>query len=185
MTPKATTVRAYLAALPADRREALETILGVLRKSAHKDFEEGMQYGMPAFYLPHSKYPAGYHCDPRQPLPFLSVASQKNHIGLYLFCMYTSEEVLRDFKRDWLASGKKLDMGKSCVRVKKLEDVPLDVLGRAIKGITAKQFVATYEAARDGSGFSSKAKQRAGAGKKAAGRTAAKKSAKRAPARKA
>jgi len=146
MQSKSQTVKEYLASLPAERRKAIEEIRKVIRKNIHKDFAEGMQYGMPAYFLPHSKYPDGYHCDPEQPLPFASVASQKNHIGLYLFCVYCSEEDKETFVREWKASGKKLDMGKSCVRVKKLEDIPLDVLGRVFKRATPKRFVAAYEA---------------------------------------
>lgn len=172
MQSKATTVREYLASLPQDRRRAVEAIRAVIRKNIDKAFEEGMQYGMLGYYLPHSKYPAGYHCDPEQPLPFVSVASQKNHIGLYLFCIYTSPEEQAGFREDWLASGKKLDMGKSCVRIKKLEDLPLDVLGRALRRMTAKKFVASYEAS-----LATMPSRRVKATKKVAARPAAKKKA--------
>lgn len=145
---KPTTVAAYLKALPADRREALEAIRGVVNKNIDSKFAEGMQYGMPAWFVPHSVYPAGYHCDAKQPLPFASVASQKNHIGIYLFCIYQDEEMRDWFVDAWKASGKKLDMGKSCIRVKKLEDVPLDVLGKAIKKMKAKGFIEHYDSVR-------------------------------------
>ena len=146
MAPKPTTPKEYLAALPEDRRIAIQAIRKVIKKNLDKKFVEGMQYGMPAYYLPHSVYPDGYHCDAKQPLPFAAVASQKSHIGIYLFCVYCDEGAKDRFRDEWLASGKKLDMGKSCVRVKKLEDVPLEVVGRAIKRATAKKFVAAYEA---------------------------------------
>ena len=108
------------------------------------------------------KTSARYHCDPEQPLPFAGIASQKNHIGLYLFCVYTDAKEEADFRKDWLASGKKLDMGKSCVRVKKLEDIPLDVVGRTFARITAKKFVASYEKSRSAAGSRRKtAKKRA------------------------
>jgi len=145
MPPRAETVQELLAALPADRRRLIKAIRKVIRKDIDAPFEEGLQYGMLAYYLPHSKYPKGYHCDPKQPLPFASIASQKNHVGLYLFCIYCDPGELERFRKDWLASGKKLDMGKSCVRVKTLEDVPLDVVGRAFARITAEKFVAAYE----------------------------------------
>jgi hypothetical protein len=157
MQSRAKTVSEYLASLPADRRHALEEIRKVVRKSIHPDFEEGMQYGMLAWYLPHAKYPAGYHCDPQQPLPFASIASQKAHIGLYLFCIYCDPDEQARFVAEWKASGKRLDMGKSCVRVKKLEDVPLDVVGRAFERVTPKRFVAAYEASLEQSAAGRKA----------------------------
>lgn len=145
--PKAPhTVDEYLSSLPEDRRHALEEIRAVVNRSIDPKLEEGVQYGMLAWYLPHSEYPHGYHCDPKQPLPFASVASQKNHIGLYLFCIYADEEAAERFREEWLATGKRLDMGKGCVRVKSLADVPLDVLGRALTQMTAEKFVAAYEA---------------------------------------
>ena len=145
MKSRATTVEEYLASLPDDRRTAIEAVRKVVAKNIDKAFEEGIQYGMLGWYLPHSSYPEGYHCDPRQPLPFASVASQKNHIGIYLFCLYMDPDHMRLFQEEWQAAGKKLDMGKGCVRVKKLDDIPLDVLGRAFKRIRAKAFVEIYE----------------------------------------
>ena len=145
MAKGATSVEEYLAGLAEDRREAVEAIIAVVSKDIDKSFEFGMQYKMPGWYLPHSEYPSGYHCDPKQPLPFASVASQKNHIGLYLFCVYCDESAKEQFVEEWKASGKRLDMGKSCVRVKSLDGIPLDVLGRAFKRMTAKKFVAVYE----------------------------------------
>ena len=182
MAKKPTTVDEYLAGLPEDRRTAIEAIRKVINKNLDKKFEEGIQYGMVGYYLPHSHYPAGYHCSPDQPLPFASVASQKNHIGLYLFCIYCSEESKDQFREEWLATGKKLDMGKSCVRIKKLEDLPLEVLGRAIKRATAKRFVAAYEAAIP-SRASKKAANKKRTSRKAAKKPAARKTSKR-PARK-
>lgn len=147
---KATTIEQYMAGLPEDRRQAVEAIRAVINKNIDKAFEHGMQYGMPAWYVPHAIYPAGYHCDPKQPLPFASVASQKGHIGIYIFCIY-QDEALRDWFIDaWKASGKRLDMGMSCIRVKKLDDVPLDVLGKLFKKVKAKDFVAAYEKLRPG-----------------------------------
>lgn len=147
MQSKAKTVGAYLKGLPADRREAIEAIRGVILENLGEGFEEGMGYGMLGYSVPHRVYPAGYHCDPKQPLPFLSIASQKNHIGLYLFCIYVDEEVQKRFVEGWKASGKKLDMGKACVRVKNLDGVPLEVLGELVRGISVERFIAGYEAA--------------------------------------
>jgi len=145
MPNKPSNVKEYLASLPEERRVALEAIRKVVAKNIDKKFEQGLQYGMPSWFLPHSQYPGGYHCDTEQPLPFMSLASQKKHIGLHLFCVYCDADEKERFEKEWLATGKKLDMGKSCVRVKQLEDIPLDVLGRALKRMTAKKFVAAYE----------------------------------------
>lgn len=145
---KPTTIAAYLKALPADRREAVEAIRATINKNIDKTFAEGMQYNMPAWFVPHSVYPAGYHCDAKQPLPFASVASQKSHVGIYLFCIYQDDDLREWFVDAWKASGKRLDMGKSCIRVKKLEDVPLDVLGKAIKKMKAKAFIEHYDSVR-------------------------------------
>ena len=146
---KPTTVKQYLDALPADRREALEAVRETINANLDPQFEEGVQYGMIGWYVPHSVFPDGYHCDPKQPLPFASIASQKNHMAIYLFCIYTEEGEAERFAADWKATGKKLDMGKSCVRFKKLDDVPLAVLGKAIKRATAKKFIAAYLKTRD------------------------------------
>lgn len=137
---------AYLSELPDERRAALEAVIALGQEKLDARFELGMQYGMPAWYLPHSEYPKGYHADPKQPLPFASVASQKRHIGLYLFCVYCDEPEKERFVQEWKATGKRLDMGKSCVRVKDLDGIPMDVLGQAFKRMTAKRFVAAYEA---------------------------------------
>ena len=146
MPTKPATVEDYLAALPDDRREALEAVRKVILKNLPKGYEEGIQYNMIGYFVPHSLYPDGYHCDPKQPLPFASIASQKNHMGLYLFCVYCDPQGKERFVKEWKATGKKLDMGASCVRFKKLEDVPLEVLGAAIKRTPVKDFIAFYEA---------------------------------------
>lgn len=151
MQSKAKTVEAYLAELPPERREAIEAVRRVIRKNLGKGFEEGMQYGMIGYYVPHSVYPPGYHCDPSQPLPFAGLASQKNHMSLYLMGIYGSSQQRETFEREWqeaAAAGKagKLDMGKGCVRFKKLEQVPLEVVGRAIRRVRLREFVSGYEA---------------------------------------
>lgn len=146
MGTKPQAVKEYLDALPEDRREAVEAVIDLGAKKLDKRLELGMQYGMPAWYLPHSEYPNGYHADPKQPLPFASIASQKRHIGLYLFCVYCDEAAKEQFVEEWRETGKRLDMGKSCVRVKGLDGIPMDVLGRAFKRMTVKKFVAAYEA---------------------------------------
>lgn len=143
MQSNAPTVEAYLASLPDDRREAIEAVRKVIRKNLDKKYQEGMQYGMIGYFIPHSVYPNGYHCDPKQPLPFAGLASQKNYMSLYIMSNYGDEEEW--FKKEWAKTGKKLDMGKCCVRFKKLEDVALEVVGAAIKGMPAAKYIEYYE----------------------------------------
>lgn len=145
MQSKAKTVAEYLKSLPGDRRKAIEAVRKVIRENLDADYEEGIQYGWIGYYVPHRVYPPGYHCDPKQPLPFAGLASQKNHMGLYLMCTYMSPEQATWFQAAWKKTGKKLDMGKSCVRFKKIEDVALDVVGEAIRRVPAKKYIAVYE----------------------------------------
>ena len=145
MQSKAKTVNEYLAGLPEDRRVAIQAMRKVIRKNLDKDYEEGMQYGMIGYYVPHKVYPPGYHCDPKQPLPFAGLASQKNHMAIYLMCIYGSREQEAWFRKEWAKTGKKLDMGKSCISFKKLEDLPLEVIGQAIARVPAKKYIANYE----------------------------------------
>ena len=145
MQSKATTVDQYLAALPQERRAVLSAVRDVIRAHLDADYQEGMQYGMIGYYVPHSVFPAGYHTDPRQPLPFAALASQKSHMAVYLMGVYGQPEQERWFHDAWAKTGKKLDMGKSCVRFKKLEDVALDVIGEAIRRVPAHAYIAHYE----------------------------------------
>ena len=144
MQSKATTVQQYLKELPADRRSAIEGVRKLILKNLDPVFEEGMQYGMIGYYVPHSVYPSGYHCDPRQPLPFICLASQKNYMSVYLGCVYGPEQE-KPFRDAWAKTGKKLDMGKSCVRFRKLDDLALDVIGESIRRVSARGFIEYYE----------------------------------------
>ena len=119
-------------------------------KNLDKDYEEGMQYGMIGYYVPHRVYPPGYHCDPRQPLPFAGLASQKNHMALYLMCVYGDTDHTKWFQEAWAKTGKKLDMGKACVRFKKVEDLALEVIGEAIKRVPAKKYIAVLRGGTQG-----------------------------------
>ena len=147
MQSKATTVAAYLASLPPDRRAAISAVRAVILKNLDKGYEEGMQYGGIGYYVPHRVFPAGYHCDPKQPLPFAGLASQKNHMSVGLMCHYGGGEEDRWFRAAWAKTGKKLDMGKCCVRFRKLEDVPLEVVGEAVRRVPAAAYISHYEAA--------------------------------------
>lgn len=145
MKSDATTVAQYIKELPADRREIISAVRDVILKNLPKGYEEAMCYGMIGYVVPHALYPPGYHCDPKQPLPYANLASQKNYCALYMACTYSDEAHAAWFREAWLAAGKKLDMGKSCVRFKKLEDVPLKVVGQAVKRVPVKEFIAHYE----------------------------------------
>lgn len=147
MQSKATTVEAYLAELPPDRRAAIEAVRKVILANLDKDYEEGMTYGMIGYYVPHRVYPAGYHCDPKMPLPFVNLASQKNYMSVYLMGIYGDAAHAKWFVEEWEKTGKKLDKGKVCVRFKKLEDLALNVIGESIKRTPAKKFIAYCEAA--------------------------------------
>ncbi len=149
MQSKATTVAQYLKELPADRREAIEAVRKVILKNMDPGFQECMQYGMIGFSVPHSIYAEGYHCDPRQPLPFAALASQKNYMSLYFNAAYGDESEEAWLREAWAKAGKKLDMGKCCIRFKKLEDLPLDVVGQAFKRIRLPDYVRRYEKFRD------------------------------------
>jgi hypothetical protein len=145
MQSKATTVAAYLASLPPDRREAVSKVREVILRNLGKGFEEGMTYGMIGYYVPHSLYPAGYHCDPTMPLPYAGLASQKQHMSVYLMSVYADKGEEKWLRDQWAKAGKKLDMGKCCVRFRKVEDVPLDVLGRAFARVSVEDHVRWYE----------------------------------------
>jgi len=159
MQSKATTVQEYLAGLPEERRAALDAVRAVVRQNLDGDIEECMSYGMIGYVVPHRVYPPGYHCDPKLPLPYAALASQKGYMSLYLGSMYcgASEDGstgdgadARWLREQWARTGKKLDMGKSCIRFKKLDDLALDVIGEAIRRVPARVFIAHYEAGLGG-----------------------------------
>ena len=146
MTSTATTPEEYVATLPEDRQRAVQELRNVIRKNLPKGFSEAISYGHIWFVVPHSKYPAGYHCDPKQPLPFVSIASQKNFIALYHMGIYMMPELLDWFTNEYPKHSKtKLDMGKSCIRFKKPEQIPYELIGELMKKITPDQWIETYE----------------------------------------
>jgi len=176
--PAATTVESYLASLPPDRRAELSRVRDVVRSHLPKGWEEGIVYGMISWYLPLSRYPDTYN---KQPLTIAGLATQKNHNALYLMCAYgdpESERILRDGFR---SAGKKLDMGKSCVRFKTADALALDVIGEIIERTTVDRFVARYEEVRAGTktGAKQAARKAATAKKAAAKKTSAKPAAKK------
>lgn len=142
----ATSVDEYLAALPDDRRAAVTRLRDTLRARLPVGYEEGIQYGMIGYFVPHSRYPDGYHCDRRQPVPFVGVASQKSHVGVYLFCIYTDPALYAWFVEESTKAGLKLDMGKGCVRFKKMDQIPFELLGETIARAPVDEFLRHYEA---------------------------------------
>lgn len=149
MQSKATTVADYLAELPPDRRAAIEAVRKVILDHLDGDYEESMSSGMIGYFVPHRVFPEGYHVNPKQPLPFAALASQKNSMSLYFMGLYSADAALkRWFEEAWAKSGKKLDMGKSCIRFKKVDDLPLDVIGEAFRRLPARVFVEHYKRAR-------------------------------------
>lgn len=148
MQSKAATVDEYIESLPDDRRIAITAIRDVVNKNLPKGFKECMAYGMIGWVVPHETYPPGYHCDPKLPLGFMNLASQKNHISLYSMCLYGGGTQLGWFQKEWPKhSKKKLNMGKSCIRFTKLEDVPLDLIGELASKVTPQRWVEIYEKA--------------------------------------
>jgi hypothetical protein len=146
MTSTAATADDYVATLPDDRREAIEKLRRVIKKNIPKGFSETMQYGMMGWVVPHTKYPAGYHCDPKHALPFAGLASQKNAISFYHMGIYSMPELLDWFTKEYPKHCKtKLDMGKSCVRFKKPEQIPYELIGELMKKVTPDQWIEVYE----------------------------------------
>ena len=148
MQSKARTVDQYLAELPDDRRSAISAVRRVILDNLDKDYEECMQYGMIGYVVPHRVYPAGYHCDPKQPVPFAGLASQKNYMAIYLMCVYGGGEHEEWFREAWARTGKRLDMGKACIRFRKLEDLALDVIGASVRRVPARKYLEKYQAGR-------------------------------------
>lgn len=145
MQSEAKTVEEYLLTLPDERAEIISALRNEIKKNLPKGFEETMQYGMISYVVPHTLYPAGYHCKPSDALPFMSIASQKNHIAVYHMAVY--QGVLHDwFVKAWKkVSDKKLDMGKSCIRFKKAEDVPVKLMGELATKMSPRQWIGVYE----------------------------------------
>jgi uncharacterized protein YdhG (YjbR/CyaY superfamily) len=142
------TVTEYLATLPADRRAALSAVRKAINDNLPKGYEEGIQFGMIGWYVPLSMYPAGYGENKKVPLPLVALASQKSGMVLHFLCFYGHPTLSTWFTSEYKKSGNKLDMGKGCVRFNKLDDLPLDVIGRTIARVPVKEHIANYQAAR-------------------------------------
>ncbi|NRR89947.1 DUF1801 domain-containing protein [Winogradskyella undariae] len=146
MQYKATSAEDYIKQAPEDCQQILQKLRDVIRLNLPKGFEEGIQYGMIGYYVPHSVYPDGYHCDPKIPLPFMSFASQKNSINLYHSGIYAQQEL-----HDWFINEypkhckRKLDMGKSCIRFKKMDEIPFELIGELVTKLTYEEWIKIYE----------------------------------------
>jgi hypothetical protein len=146
MTIKSSTPEEYIQNLPEDRISPVRKIRQIILKNLPKGFEEGIGYGMLSYHVPKTIYPAGYHCDTKLPVPFMNVASQKNFVALHHMGMYAIPELLEWFVTEYPKhSSKKLDMGKSCVRFKKMEDIPFELIGELVTKMSVQDWVDLYE----------------------------------------
>jgi len=148
MYSDAQTVEQYISSLPDDRRDAIEQVRDVILKNLPKGFKEGIQYGMIGYFVPLSRYPDGYLNDRRTPLPFASLASQKNHMAIYMNHIYADKKLYDWFVNEYEKTGKKMDMGKSCVRFTEIDDLPLSLIGKTIAKATVRDFIKQYEDSR-------------------------------------
>ena len=148
MQYQATSAEDYISQVPEERQDALNQLRKVIKANLPTGFEEGIQYGMIGYFVPHYIYPDGYHCDPKTPLPFMSFASQKNSVNLYHSGIYAKKEL-----HDWFVgeypkhSKRQLDMGKSCIRFKKMDDLPFDLIGELVQNISCEEWISIYESA--------------------------------------
>lgn len=138
----------YIDQLPEERKKAFNKLRKTVLDNIPKGFEECMNYGMLGYVVPKSIYPAGYHCDPKLPLPFTNIASQKNFIALYHMGIYADQELLQWFQAEYAQQCKyKLDMGKSCIRFKRMDDIPYDLVGKLMQKMTPNDWITLYESA--------------------------------------
>jgi hypothetical protein len=136
----------YILTLPTDRQEVMEQLRKIIKKNLPKGFSEEMNYGMIGYVVPHTLYPAGYHCKPSDPLPFMNIASQKNFIAVYHMGLYADEKLMKWFTTEYPNhSTAKLDMGKSCIRFKKPDQIPMKLIGELAAKMTPKQWIELYD----------------------------------------
>lgn len=146
MQSNATTVKQYFDELPAERKAAMTKLWKIIKKNLPKGFKEAMGHGMPGFEVPYSIYPAGYHCLPKEPLPFMGLASQKHFIAVYHMGIYADPKLLTWFQKEFAKRSKtKLDMGKSCVRLKKMDQIPFELFGELASKMTVEEWIKLYE----------------------------------------
>jgi len=148
MTYHANTPEEYIAQLPQDRQRVIKKLRTIIKTNLPKGFEEGINYKMLGYYVPHSIYPDGYHCNSKDPLPFLNIASQKNSVNLYHSGIYAEPKLYDWFVAEYPKHCKrKLDMGKSCIRFKKMDDIPYELIGELCKKMSVEEWITIYETA--------------------------------------
>jgi len=146
MRYEASTVQEYFEQIPEERKDSFNKLWETIRKSIPKGFVEELNYGLPGFVVPHSLYPDGYHCDPKQPLPFINVASQKNFIAFYHMGVYAIPGLMEWFTENYSKhSDTKLDMGKSCIRFKKIDKIPYDLIAELVSKVSVDEWIKFYE----------------------------------------
>ena len=146
MQYKASNVEEYIEQIPDERKEVFSKLRKTILENLPTGFQEAISYGMIGYVVPHSLYPSGYHCDPKLPLPFISIASQKNFIGFYHMGIYAKKELLDWFVSEYPKHCKtKLDMGKSCIRFKKMEDIPYNLIAELCTKMTPEEWITLYE----------------------------------------
>ena len=146
MQSKAKTPEQYLSELPEDRKEPVKLLRQQILDNLPKGVEERMSYGMLGYVIPHSVYPDGYHCTPENPLPFMNLASQKNFVAVYSMVLYAKKDLLDWFVSEYSKRCKyKLDMGKSCIRFKRMHDIPYDLIGELTSKVSTEEWIALYE----------------------------------------
>ncbi|MFD1632073.1 DUF1801 domain-containing protein [Pseudopedobacter beijingensis] len=146
MEKEVKTVTEYMEQLPAERKEVLQKLRKIITENLPEGFEETLSYGMIGYVVPHSIYPDGYHVTPQLPLPFINIASQKSHIALYHMALYADENLLNWFKEEYAKqTNTKPDIGKSCIRFKKPEQIPFSLIGELVQQIDIQQWVQLYK----------------------------------------
>jgi len=146
MQIKVDTVEEYIDQIPEERKEVIQKLRKVLSENLPEGFREEMSYGMIGYVVPHSLYPKGYHCTPKLPLPFINVASQKNFVAVYHMNLYANKSLMEWFIAEYSKHSKaKLDIGKSCMRFKKLDQIPYELIGELAQKITVDEWIKTYE----------------------------------------
>jgi len=146
MKVKANSISEYLENIPDERKAVMKKLISTIGDNLPKGFKEQLGYGMPSWVVPHELYPDGYHCSPELPLPFMSIASQKNFIALYHMGIYANPELLSWFVSEYPKHCKrKLDMGKSCIRFKKIEEIPFELIAELCTKMTPQDWIKLYE----------------------------------------
>ena len=151
MRIEADTVDEYIQGLPEDRKDVIMKLRHTILENLPDGFDERIHYSMPSYVVPHELYPAGYHVNPEDPLPFISIASQKNFVALYHMGIYADEELYDWFQAEYAERvPRKLDMGKSCIRFKRMDMIPYDLIGELVSRMTPQDWIERYESGRNG-----------------------------------